>query len=117
MALTYKHTFGKIGDTRVSFVEKGIAKERMEFLKGLLELNGFNVLTEEKASKKEDEDPTFTVAVDDMMFNPISWVYDRRLKTADGRIVTHEYWENSGGETKPQYWERRYENEQKEYYR
>ena len=116
MALTYKHTFGKIGDTRVSFIEKGIAKERMEFLKELLEFNRFTVLIEEKASKEENGEPTYTVAVDDMMFNPIMWVYDRKLKTSDGRYVTHEYWENSGGKTKPQYWEKRYENGQEGYY-
>ncbi len=109
MALTYKHTFGAINGTRVSFVEKGISKERMEFLKNLLEYNGFNVLTEEVPSKEEGGEPTYTIGVDDMKFNPVIWIYDRRLRLPDGRLVTHEYWDKGEGVTKPQYWEYRYE--------
>jgi hypothetical protein len=108
MALATKHTFGKINGTRVTFVEKGISKDRMEFLKDLLELNGFEVITEEIAPKEEEGETTYNIAVTDMMFNPVIWIYDRRLKTADGHYVTHEYWEKGGGVTKPQYWEYRY---------
>jgi hypothetical protein len=109
MALTYKHTFGAINGTRVSFVEKGISKERMEFLKNLLEYNRFTVLTEEVPSKVEGEAPTYTIAVDDMKFNAVIWIYDRRLRLPDGRYVTHEFWDKGEGLTKPQYWEYRYE--------
>ncbi|MCK5857204.1 MAG: hypothetical protein KAG64_06925 [Bacteroidales bacterium] len=109
MALTYKHTFGAINGTRVSFVEKGITKERMDFLKKLLEFNGFTVLTDEVAAKEEGAEPSFTIAVDDMKFNAIIWIYDRRLRLPDGRYVTHEFWDKGKGNTKPQYWESLYE--------
>ena len=109
MALTYKHTFGKINGQRVTFVEKGVSKERMEFLKNLLEFNGFEVITEEVAPKEEEGEMSYNIAVTDMLFNPVIWIYDRRLKTPDGHFVTHEYWDKMGGVTKPQYWEYRYE--------
>jgi len=110
MALTYKHTFGTINGTRVSFVEKGISKERMEFLKNLLEYNRFTVITEEIAPKVEGGEPTYNIGVDDMKFNPVIWIYDRRLLLPDGRYVTHQYWEKGEeGGTKPQYWESIYE--------
>ena len=52
MALEGKHSFGSIGDTRVTFVEKKIPQERMEFLKKLLEHNGFEVIVEEEKRKR-----------------------------------------------------------------
>ena len=114
MALEYKkHAFGKIGDTFVTFVEKGLTKERMEFLKDLLEFNRFTVLTDETPAKEDGESTTFTIAVTDIMFNPVIWIYDRKLWTRDRRLVTHEYWDQATETTKPQYWEYRYENMQK----
>ena len=44
MALGGKHAFGSIEDTRVTFVEKGVIQDRKDFLKKLLEHNGFEVL-------------------------------------------------------------------------
>ena len=96
--------FGSIEETRVTFVEKGVSKERMEFLKKLLEHNGFEVITEEDKKKTEDEPQLYTVAVTDMVFNPTIWVYQRKLKTLDGRIVNRDYWEQRSKDTKPQYW-------------
>ena len=40
MALAGKHTFGEIDGTRVTFVEKKIGQERIDFLTELLEFNG-----------------------------------------------------------------------------
>ncbi len=51
MALAGKHQFGAIGDQRVTFVEKKIDKERMEFLKKLLEANDFEVVIQEEKRK------------------------------------------------------------------
>ena len=113
MALEYKkHSFGNIDGTQVTFVETGLTKERMEFLKDLLMYNRFEVLTLEVEAKEEGGEATFTLGVTDMMFNPVIWVYDRKLWTRDGRLVTHEYWNNAGGITKPQYWEERYEDKE-----
>ena len=104
MALTGKHSFGSIGETRVTFVEKKVEKNRRDFLKKLLEHNGFEVITEEEKRKTEEEPQLYTVAVTDMVFNPTIWVYERKMKTFDGHKVTQDYWEQRSKETQPQYW-------------
>lgn len=107
MALDGKHTFGSIGDIRVSFVEKKIEEPRKEFLKELLEFNGFEVIIEEEKRKNEEEPQLYTLGVTDMTFNPVIWVYERKLKTFDGRKVTADYWNQISTETAPQYWQKK----------
>ena len=104
MALTGKHSFGSIGETRVTFVEKKVEKNRRDFLKKLLEHNGFEVIIDEEKRKTEEEPQLYTVAVTDMVFNPTIWVYERKMKTFDGHKVTQDYWEQRSKETQPQYW-------------
>lgn len=105
MALAGKHQFGAIGDQRVTFVEKKIEKDRMEFLKKLLEVNGFEVVIQEEKRKSEEEPQLYTVAVTDMVFNPTVYVFQRRLKTLDGKhIVTQDYWNQVSDDTNPEYW-------------
>ena len=104
MALEGKHTFGSIGDTRVSFVEKKISEARKDFLKKLLEHNGFEVVIDEEKRKNEEEPQLYTVAVTDMTFNPVVWVYERKLRTFDGHKVTADYWNQVSEKTPPQYW-------------
>ena len=105
MGLAGKHQFGAIGDQRVTFVEKKIEKERLEFLKKLLEVNGFEVVIQEEKRKSDEEPQLYTIGVTDMVFNPTVYVFQRRLKTIDGkRIVTQDYWNQVTEETNPQYW-------------
>ena len=105
MTLAGKHQFGAIGDQRVTFVEKKIEKDRMEFLKNLLEVNDFEVVIQEEKTKSEEDPQLYTVAVTDMVFNPTIYVFQRRLKTIDGKhIVTQDYWNQETEETNPQYW-------------
>jgi len=104
MALTGRHMFGTIGETRVTFVEKGVDANRRDFLKKLLEYNGFEVLVEEDKRKTEEDPITYTVAVTDMVFNPTIWVFQRKLETFDGKKVTRAYWEQETEDAKPQYW-------------
>ncbi len=104
MALSGKHTFGSIGETRVTFVEKKVDENRRDFLKILLEHNGFEVIINEEKRKTEEEPQLYTVAVTDMVFNPTIWVYERKLKTVDGHKVTPDYWNQLSEDTKPQYW-------------
>jgi hypothetical protein len=41
-----------------------------------------------------------------MIFNPTIWIFERKLKTLDGRIVNQKYWEQkTEDDLKPQYWE------------
>ena len=104
MVLVGKHQFGAIDDTRVTFIEKKIEKERSDFLKNLLEHNGFEVITKEEKRKTEEDPQLYTVAVTDMIFNPTVYIFQRRLKTPDGHIVTQDYWNQKTKETAPQYW-------------
>lgn len=104
MALLGSHQFGEINGQRVTFVEKKVAKERAGFLSALLTFNEFEVLVTEDERKSEEEPQLYTVAVTDMVFNPTVWVFQRRLKTFDGRKVTQAYWNQDSDETNPRYW-------------
>ncbi len=104
MSLEGKHSFGSIGETRVTFVEKGITKDRCDFLERLLKHNGFETIVEEENRKTEDDPQLYTLGVTDMVFNPTIWVYQRRLKTFDGRRVTPDYWEQKTEDADPHYW-------------
>jgi len=105
MGLEGKHMFGAIGEQRVTFVEKKIDKDRLDFLKKLLEFNGFEVLIQEDKRKSEEEPQLYTIGVTDMVFNPTVYVFQRRLKTLDGKhIVNQEYWNQISDDPKPQYW-------------
>ncbi len=96
--------FGSIGETRVTFVEKGVDAKRKDFLKSLLEHNGFEVIVDENKKKIEEDPQLYTVAVTDMVFNPTIWVYQRKLLTHEGHKVTQGYWEQRTEETNPKYW-------------
>ena len=104
MSLGGKHLFGSIEDTRVTFVEKKIEEDRKDFLKKLLEHNGFEVIIQEEKRKTEEEPQLYTVAVTDMVFNPTIWVYERKLKTFDGHKVNQNYWNQKTEDTNPSYW-------------
>ncbi len=104
MALSGKHTFGSIGETRVTFIEKKVDEDRIKFLKELLEHNGLEVIIQEEKRRSEEDPQLFTIGVTDMAFNPTIWVFDRNLKTLDGRKVTQDYWNQISGDTSPKYW-------------
>ncbi|MDN3641991.1 hypothetical protein QWY87_04720 [Lutimonas halocynthiae] len=105
MGLAGKHMFGSIGEQRVTFVEKKITVERLDFLKKLLEVNGFEVLVDEDKRKSEEDPQLYTIGVTDMVFNPTVYIFQRRLKTLDGKhIVNQEYWNQISEDPKPQYW-------------
>jgi len=104
MALSGRHMFGSIDETRVTFVEKGVHPDRRDFLKKLLEHNGFEVIIQEDKKKAEEDPQLYTVAVTDMVFNPTIWIFQRKLETFDGHKVTQGYWNQETEDTKPQYW-------------
>ena len=111
MALNPNHTFEDLGEVKCSIVEKNCNAERVEFLKKILELNGFTVTVVKSPPPKAAPKPlitiespvetipspeTFTVGVTDLSFNTINAVYNRELKTEDGQIVMPDYWKQSG---------------------
>ncbi len=104
MALAGKHQFGALDETRVTFIEKKIEGNRKDFLQKLLEHNSFDVVVKEEKRKSEEDPQLYTIGVTDMVFNPTLAIFQRRLKTLDGRIVTQDYWNQKTSKTPPQYW-------------
>lgn len=121
MALNPNHTFEELGETKCSIVEKNCSTERVEFLKKLLEHNHFTVIvvkspppkapakpatTEETGSTEKTPIPpeTFTVGVTDLTFNPINAIYNRELKTSEGKVVTPAYWKQAETISKEDSW-------------
>ena len=96
----------------MSVVEKNASKERVSFLKDLLEFNRYKVIVVPSPPPKaapapkpvEGEVPveappapvapeTFTVGVTDVTFNPTNAIFGRLLKTKDSHVVTLAYWQ------------------------
>ncbi|MEI6815476.1 MAG: hypothetical protein WCL14_02605 [Bacteroidota bacterium] len=107
MALTKLHIHEEIEGVKCSVVEKNCSKERVDFLKRLLEYNGFEVkfaITPNKVAPKPI-DPNapiaeatpiienYTIGVTDIVFNPVHALYSRLLKTPNGHVVTAAYWQ------------------------
>jgi len=99
-----KHIIKEIEGVRCSLVEENVSESRTAFLKKLLVLNGFDVKTE------LNEEAEFTIGVTDMLFNPVIYVYELRLKTAENKIVTPAFWlqitsEGIAKDEEDYYWE------------
>jgi len=99
MALTKgKHIVEEINGVRCSIVEKSVTKERMEFIKSLLELNKLEVAV------AQAEDQTYTVGVSDLVFNIVIAVYNQSLRTPQGLKVSPAYWRQTTTEASSDYW-------------
>ena len=117
MAINKNHEFDELGGVKCAIVEKNASKERVAFLKDLLETNNFEVVvvpspppkappapkpaapTEETtAAQTPNIEPqiqlpeTFTIGVTNLAFNPTNAIFGRLLRTKDGHIVTQAYW-------------------------
>ena len=101
-----KHLTKDIAEVRCSVVEKDISKNRLEFLKDLLEFNGYEVHFEEIPPKEEGGEPTYIIGVTSMLFNPVIAIFQRLLKTKDGKRITADYWNQLTTEIEPNYWDR-----------
>ena len=116
MAINKNHEFGEIGEIKCTIVEKNAPKERVDFLKDLLEFNGFTVVVAVSPPPKAAPLPkpvaegepvqadisassvpalpeTFTIGVTNVSFNPTNAIFGRQLKTKSGHVVTLAYWE------------------------
>ena len=118
MAINKNHEFEDLGGVKCAIVEKGASKERVAFLKDLLETNNFEVVVVPSPPPKAAATPkpaasadpnataqtpietpppppppeTFTVGVTNLAFNPTNAIFGRLLRTKDGHIVTQAYW-------------------------
>ncbi|MEI6275972.1 MAG: hypothetical protein WCP08_08280 [Prolixibacteraceae bacterium] len=104
MVLKAKHIVEEIGGQRCTVVEKGIGKKRMDFLKALLQLNHFEVATDEVAKTEDATEQLYNIGVTDLVFNPVIAVYEMVLKTAKGEPVTAAYWNQESAESVKEYW-------------
>jgi hypothetical protein len=109
MAINQNHLFEELNGVKCGIVEKNVTPERVEFLKSLLEFNGYAVVSAPspppKTVAQANPNPeltnaeglpalpaTFTLGVTDVAFNPINAIFGRLLKTPDGHTVTLAYW-------------------------
>lgn len=131
------HIVEEINGTRCSVVEKNVTPERVEFLKKLLELNGYTVLVTQTPAPPPKPAPkppapvmgpdgqplpappppppppppvapnTFTVGVTNITFHAMLAVYERSLYTPEGKPVSIAYWNQEQDVPGQLYWERR----------
>ena len=125
------HIVEEINGVRCSIVEKNVSPERTEFLKSLLSHNGFSVIVAQtpppppkpapKPTLGPDGQPlptpplplppptpdTYTIGVTDISFHPMLAVYERSLRTPEGKIVTIAYWNQEAAVENELYWNRR----------
>ena len=108
MAINKNHEFEELNGIKCAIVEKNVSKERVDFLKSLLEHNKYQVViqaspppkvvatiaTAESVTESIAEAPpeTYTVGVSDVMFNVTNAIFGRLLKTKEGRVVSLAYW-------------------------
>jgi len=99
-----KHNVGEVDGVRCTIVETGIRKERADFLKDLLEFNGYAVRIQEEITDPPVDPKTYTLGVTDIVFNPVIAVYQKSLTRKDGKKVTPAYWNQTGIEENIPYW-------------
>jgi hypothetical protein len=102
-----KHIIGEIDGVRCTIVETRATLERAAFLRQLLEFNKFDVKELIEAPSIEGEEPTYTIGVTDIIFNPVFAVYDNSLKTPEGGFVTPGYWLQECVDCDRMYWLRK----------
>ncbi len=122
MAINQNHLFEELNGVKCAIAEKNATKERVDFLKQVLEFNHYTVVvvaspppkvippkpapaaapsaeaTAETVAAIAAPSPppapeTFTVGVTDVTFNPINAIFGRLLKAPGGHIVTLAYWQ------------------------
>ena len=132
------HVVEEIGGMRCSVVEKNVSPERADFLKTLLEHNGYTVMiaqTPAPPAKPVPKPPapvmgpdgqplpmppppppppspvapnTFTVGVTHIAFHAMLAVYERSLFTPEGKIVSIASWNQEPEKAGEFYWQRRH---------
>ncbi len=102
-----KHIIKEINGVLCTIVETGLTKERRDFLKHILQINKLDVHVEEIVV---ETGTTYTLGVNDLVFNPMIAVYERSLKRDDGTVVTVAFWNQEKEEMELPYFEYREKN-------
>ena len=111
MAINKNHEFEELDGVKCCIVERAVTKERANFLKTLLEGNGYTVVVsgivpkvappaEGEAPAPTPEPTQFTVGVTDMTYSTINAIFGRLLRTKEGHVVTLAYWKGLDPEAK-----------------
>ena len=104
--LKFEHKIIDIAGVAHRIIEVGITRERALFLQELLSLNKHQTKIEEVPAKEEGQSSTYTLATPDVTLNAIAKVYNRELKTADGKKVTPDFWNQLTTKLEPNYWDK-----------
>jgi len=105
MALTKaQHTIAEIEGVRCSVVESGISAERLKFVKDILTHSGLEVKSELEKKKAETDPDKYIVGVTDITFDLIIKLYEKKLKTPQGNIVTPNIWNQVKKDEELPYW-------------
>ncbi len=114
MAINKNHEFEELDGIKCGIVERNISHIRAEFLKDILEENGYTAVIAKapppKAAKSVTTDSSdenansdtpelFTLGVTDVTFNTVNAIFGRLLRTKDNKVVTLSYWNQK--ETEP----------------
>lgn len=102
-----KHIVSEIDGIRCTIIESGITLERAAFLTDLLQFNNLEVKELVTPSENEGEEPTYTIGVTNLVFNPVFAIYECLLKTREGSHVTPGYWRQECTDCDQRYWIRR----------
>ena len=125
MAINKNHLFEDLDGVKCAVVETMASQDRVDFLKPLLEYNGYTVVVVPSPAPKAAPKPaaataegetalppapeppaTFTIGVTNVMFNATNAIFGRFLKAPGGHVVTLAYWqqkENTPHDEKPYY--------------
>jgi hypothetical protein len=104
--LKFQHPIKEINGINCRVIEEKISHERAVFLNELLTFNNLETVIEEVPGKTAEESSTWLIATPDVTFNPIVKVYNRELKTPEGKKVTPDYWNQKTTNLEPNYWDR-----------
>jgi hypothetical protein len=108
MSLTNaKHIIAEIDGIRCSVVETGVTIDRAAFLRDLLEFNNLEVKELQEPAETPGAEQKYTVAVTDILFNPVFAVYECLLKNREGKYVTPGYWNQECVDCDNRYWLKR----------
>jgi hypothetical protein len=99
-----KHIIAEFDGVRCTVVESGLTKERLAFLKELLEYNKFEVKVKEEPSELPGEPVKISLGVTDLTFNPVFAIFERSLKTKDGQFISPAIWNQQTTVYKREYW-------------
>ena len=124
MPINKNHEFDELDGVKCAIVERIASPERVQFLKSLLEFNGYTVIVIPTPPPKVVAAPpkpavaapegeiaqpvqteavlppppppeTFTVGVTNVAFNATNAIFGRLLHTPDRHVVTMAYWQQN----------------------